>query len=459
MRDTAPSLRPAALLGLIIGFLVIRAALFAVTTAGEFALYRYYAVQARATSFADLHRDLDIEYPPLATLFGIGVLHVADHLPDGIERLTALRPESTLGEEYARYEVALGLVLFLVDVACLLLVHLIARRIYPDDPPSIHLARLWLYVAATTALGLIMYDRQDLVVGFVALLALAAFARGWRVAAYAILAAGVAYKLVPLLLVPFWVVAFAVLRTVSPTLARFALSIVRESLIAGLFLALVPILMYVFCGGERAFVFLSFHSARGLQLECSAACPVLLMDPSTVVGHGFGSHTLYGELSDRVARLTTPITVFSAVLSFLLAMRGFRRAALMGPRPNELAAHLVACSLLVWIGFILCTKVGSPQYPLWIAPLLPLVPFRGREWRWVAVALAACMVTTLIFPCQYLQVRGWVIDEKSWTGPTPFGFVLLAAKSLLFATAFVWLAALVWRARWVSTVAGLSDPG
>ena len=217
MRDSAPALRPAAVVGFILGFLVIRVFLFAVTTAGEFALYRDYAIQARDTSLAELHRARDIEYPPLATLFGVGVLYVADFLPEGVERLTVLRPMATLGVDHARYEVALGLVLFAIDVACLVLVHTIARRVYPDDSPVMHMARLWLYVAATTALGLIMYDRQDLVVGFVALLALAAFVRGWRLAAYAVLAAGVAYKLVPLLLVPFWATAFAVLRSAPAT--------------------------------------------------------------------------------------------------------------------------------------------------------------------------------------------------------------------------------------------------
>ena len=243
-------------------------------------------------------------------------------------------PETTLGVDHARYEVALGLVLFAVDVACLLLVYSIARRIYPNDDPATRIGRLWLYVAGTTALGLIVYDRQDLVVGFVALVAVAGFARGWSIATYAVLAAGVAYKLVPLLLVPFWVLAFATMRAAPSTSARFATALVRESLIAGLFLALVPVLMYALCGGERAFVFLSFHSTRGLQLECSAAWPVLLADPSTVVGHGFGSHTLYGELSDRVARLTTPATMLAAVLSFLLAARGFRRAATHPRRPS-----------------------------------------------------------------------------------------------------------------------------
>ena len=139
MRDSAPALRPAAVIAFIIGFLVLRAALFAVTTAGEYALYREYAIGVRDTSLADLHRDRDIEYPPLATLFGVAVLFVADHLPPGVEHLTALRPETTLGVDHARYEVALGLVLFAVDVACLLLVHSIARRIYPDDLSLIHI--------------------------------------------------------------------------------------------------------------------------------------------------------------------------------------------------------------------------------------------------------------------------------------------------------------------------------
>ena len=149
---------------------------------------------------AELHKSRDVEYPPLATLFGVAVLYLAEALPEGAERLTALRPEETRGAGPARDEVALGLVLFAVDVACLAFVYFLARRVYPDDDRAKLLARLALYVAATTAIGLILYDRQDLVVGLVAVMMLAAFVRGWSLAAYAVLAIGVAYKLVPLLL-------------------------------------------------------------------------------------------------------------------------------------------------------------------------------------------------------------------------------------------------------------------
>jgi hypothetical protein len=60
--------------------------------------------------------------------------------------------------------------------------------------------------------------------------------------------------------------------------------------------------------------------------------------------------------------------------------------------------------------------------------------------------------TTLVFPCQYLQALGQPNeDDTAWAGPTPVGFVLLAAKSGFVAASFVWLLVLVWRGAWLST--------
>jgi hypothetical protein len=452
---------PAALLTLLlVSFLLVRAALFAVTTASEYALYFDYATSVRQTSLTELHQTRDVEYPPMATLFGVAVAHVADVLPDGVERLTAWRPNASRGIPHSRYEVALGLVLCAVDLACLLLVYLVARDVYPGDDPFTRLGRLALYFAATTAIGLILFDRQDLVVGLVAILAVIAFARGWRLVAYALLAAGVAYKLVPVLLMPLWVFAFAATRPAPGPSRGFLLAVVRESLLAGAVLALVPALAYLFCGGERAFAFLTFHSARGLQLEASLAWPVFLLDADTRVGHSFGSFTLRGNLADQVAAATTFATVAAVVLSVLVAARGFRRAATAPrvPNRNELVTHLVAGSLLVWLAFILFGKVGSPQYLLWLTPLVPLLPLRGATRRWAVLVLVAMVLTTLVFPCQYHAVRGEPIIEPGdapliWAGPTPLGLTLLAAKSAALAACFAWLAVLVWRGPWLSTTA------
>jgi hypothetical protein len=432
------------IVSLLIGFLLLRAALFAITTASEHALYLDYATHARDTSLAEFYRARDIEYPPLATVFGVAVLHVADALPEEAECLTRWRPEPTRGAAWARYEVALGLVLFAVDIACLALVHFIGKWLYPRDGALVHLVRLVLYVAATTALGLILYDRQDLVVALVAAMAVGAVARGWSVPAYLVLAAGTAYKLVPILLLPPCVLAFAAIRARTGSSRQVALATMRETLIAGAVLAIVPALMYILCGGERAFVFLSFHSTRGLQVEASMAWPLFLLDSSTQLGHSFGSYTLRGELADNIARATTPLTLLVVLFAVLVSVRGFRRIR----DRSELTSHFVASSLLVWLGFILCTKVGSPQYLLWVAPLAALLPLSRSERWWLAVLLASMVVTTLIYPCLYAEVKGTRIgDELIWTGPTPLGLALLAAKSILLGASFVWLAVLVWRGR------------
>ena len=382
-------------------------------------------------------------------LFGVPAARLADVLPDGVARLTVLRPNKSLGAAGARFEVALGLVLFAVDLAILALVYFLARRLYPDESQRVRVARLGLYVAATTAGGLILFDRQDLAVGLFAVGALAAVLRGWSVAAYAILTVGAAYKLVPVLLLPVFVLAFAAMRSApGATPRRFLLAMVKESLVAGVVLAMYPLLSY-WLWGERSFVFLTFHSARGLQLEAPATWLVFLLDPNTDVVYAYWCFTLRGALADRIAAASTPLVALAAGLSVLIAGRGFWRMARSPNVPvrNAVVTHLAAASLLMWLGFILFTKVGSPQYLLWPAALLPLVPLRGRD-RWFALAMLLAMgFTTLVFPCLYREVFGGGDENNpaTWTRPTPLGLVLLAGKSIALAVSFLWLAAIVWR--------------
>ena len=63
------------------------------------------------------------------------------------------------------------------------------------------------------------------------------------------------------------------------------------------------------------------------------------------------------------------------------------------------------------------------------------------------------MLFRSVYPCFYIdEVKGQPTGEPlTWSGPTPLGLFLLAAKSLLLAAAFAWLAVLVWRAPWITT--------
>ncbi|MBX9579248.1 MAG: hypothetical protein K2X87_02980 [Gemmataceae bacterium] len=455
---------PAEYYAVVLGvYLISRAALFAFTTAGEYALYQRYADAARHTSLAELYRTQDVEYPHLAVWLGSVAGWVTDRLPAGVERLVSWRPNK-FGEPYVdwtaaeqlagdRFEVGLSLVLFAVDAACLGLVHVIGRRVYPADGPRGRAGRLLAYTVFTGAMGLILFDRQDLVVGLFALLAVWALAAGRPRLGYAVLVVGTAYKLVPVLLLPVWVLAAAAVRAgPGATPGRYLRAVMREAVVAGVLLALWPAAVYLWGGGERGFVFLTFHAARGLQLEAAAAWPVLLLDPTARVGHGYGSYNLVGGPADRVAAALRLVMAAAVLLTVALSARGFWRVAsapgTAAVPAARLVPHVVASSLLVWFGFILTNKVGSPQYLLWVAPLVPLLPLRTWADRAGAgLLLAAVVATAAVFPCGYGEVVGKQFPggPDFWTGPNRVGMYLLAAKSVTLVAATGWLAVAVWR--------------
>lgn len=444
--------RPAALYAaLVVGFLLVRAGLWAATTAGEYRLFRDYGDAARTAGVADLYRTREVEYPHLAVMFGAIPCWVADRLPDWAPVLVRWRhhkgqPPYTVEspaerEAGDRYEVALGLVLFGVDVASLALVWLVARRVYPDESSPVRVARLALYVVFTASVGAILYDRQDPVVGLAALLALWALAGGRPRVGYAVLVLGAAYKLVPVLLLPVWVLAAAAARP-----GRFWRHVVVEAMIAGALLAAWPALTYLLGGGERGFQYLTYHSARGLQLEAPVAWPVFLLDPAARVDSGYGSYNVTGALAARGAELAKWLMVLSVPLTVGLSLRGFRRAA-GSVTHAALVPHVVAASLLVWFAFIAANKVGSPQYLHWVMPLVPLLPLHSRAERgWAALVLLAGGLTTLVFPCFYQWTFGERLptEPATWAGPNVVTLFLLAARSVTIIGSTAWLGWLVW---------------
>jgi hypothetical protein len=393
-------------------FLVTRAAIFfAATAATDSIVYHQYGVRARVASVAALFRDHDAEYPQLAVAFSAAVGWVADLLPDGAERVISARRSTPPDTGTARFQVALGLVLFAIDLGLLLLV----ARLTVGAGPRERTWRLGLYVAGTAALGPILYDRLDLVVGAVAVLAVCA--RGRPVVAYAQLAAGAAFKLVPVLLVPVFVLAAAA------RAPRWGPAVVRQGMVAGLVLAAWPVLAYLFGGGDRAFVFLRYHGERGLELGSAYTAPAFLA-AGGIVRYEFGGYVVRGPTVDAVARLTPLVAAAGLGLAVLAAGRALRRT---GGERSVLAA---GCAL-VWSAFILTSKVGSPQYLLWVAPLVPLLPLRTRgDYARAVGFVVAAGLATLTYPYLWTNVHGPSVAEPpgTWAGPNPLGLALLIAR-------------------------------
>jgi hypothetical protein len=103
---------------------------------------------------------------------------------------------------------------------------------------------------------------------------------------------------------------------------------------------------------------------------------------------------------------------------------------------RQLTGHLsVAQAMLCCVLVIVCTsRVLSPQYLIWVVPLVALV-----EGRFNPLWIAVCVLTTLIYPFAY---RGFQLYGLSTPDSYPLVFLgLIGARNalLLAATALALL--------------------
>jgi len=123
---------------------------------------------------------------------------------------------------------------------------------------------------------------------------------------------------------------------------------------------------------------------RPLQIESTSATLLWLGTFLGFPAHGiitFGSYNLVGPLDTYLKDLSFLALAAGSLLVCWRVMRG----------KLTLGQGFVACLAVV----LATNKVLSPQYFIWILPLLAYV--EGFDWLWLAI----CVVTTIIYPFLY----------------------------------------------------------
>jgi hypothetical protein len=283
----------------------------------------------------------------------------------------------------AGYGTAFAVEMACFDLAACLLVFQTSRIDVPRGSVRPLLSSL-LYIAITAALFPVLYSRFDLVPGTLVLAAVY-FARmrrpGWA-GAFLGIAGGV--KLWPFALVPLFVAWEA---------KRKGL---RHVVAAGLWIgvgAVVSALPLLPRAQMGVFSFLKFHAARGIQLETTWATIALALNRFGIAQvqpeHNFGAFHVAGRLPQVFATLSMPLTVLFALAPQVVAIvRRFRERE----ERERAFEHAVFASVL---GFMIAGKVLSPQFMLWIAPLLPLAA-EGPVGAFAALMVGA--LTTAVYP-------------------------------------------------------------
>ncbi len=281
--------------------------------------------------------------------------------------------------------------------------------------------RLYLGVGAAAvapfALGAISIDSLDYWPALFTAAGLAAFlAERYRVAAgllgFAIVAKVYAVVLAPILLVWLW-------------RRRGRNEAVRFTAIGAAVVVLVS-LPFLIVGPTGLGFSIKSQFVRGLQMESLGASILMALDhlglyhAHVVVGTPY-SLDVGGGAARAVGVLFTLVTIGVLVWVYLRYLRG--------PDERERLVTACAAALTAYVAF---SRVLSPQYIVWLIPLVPLVAGAAGVVAEVLL-LTACAVTMTWFPGRFVHLQH--VSPVSW---------LVLVRNVLLVLVFV---AAAWRLR------------
>jgi hypothetical protein len=319
------------------------------------------------------YRDFEVEYPPAALPFFW---------------LPTLAPEEHYGTAFEGLMWACGAAA--VGFVVLALAGVGAR-------PSRLFGATAVAGLAPLALGSVVLTRYDFWPAALTAAALAAFMVERERVGFGTLALAVAAKIYPLVLLPPAVAYVWRRRGAQEAAAGLAVFVAVLALVAAPFLVVAPDGLAESVTGQLG---------RPLQLESLGAGLLLAAHQlgwyeATVVS-SHGSQNLAGPLPDALATVQTVLGVLILVGVWALAARG------RGGRERLLLAAATAV-----VAFVAFGKVLSPQFLIWLVPLVPLVA--GTPGLAAVGVLGAAIVTTqLWFPTRYwdvvaLEPVGWLV--------------------------------------------------
>lgn len=329
------------------------------------------------------YRDFSIEYPPGS--------------------LPAFVPPAIFSGDRAGF-----INLFSLEMAVLLALTLMltagaARRM---RGPHAWILPAGTFAAAALSLYPVALTRYDAVVALTLGLATLCACLGGRfvVVAYASLGLGAAAKIVP-------------------ALATLPLALARRGVATGftVFLAVLGVFFVPFLGSRGLLESFAYQTGRGLQVESLAASVLIPFHQADGVAFEYGAFELRGGGVGLATSLSPLLTLVLLVATGLVIYREYRLYGRLGGEdfPRHAAALILA--------FMLGSKVLSPQYVIWLLPLVPLGAGGLAGAAVCAVFLVVCLLTTQVFPIHYA-------DLLALRTPGP---ELLLARNLLLVVLWV----------------------
>ncbi len=258
-------------------------------------------------------------------------------------------------------------------------------------------AALVFAALAPLALGSVILSRFDLWPAAIVVAALAALVTGRLRGGHALLGLGIATKLYPVVLVPLGV-AYAWKRAGR-----------REALnCLGIVVVVAAAFFLPFFILSPGGVWHSVSVQLGRPLQVESLGSAVLLAAHNVFGTGVAGETSHGSqnLAGSAAGVLAVISTVVQACLFAWIWVSFARGA--GSRDS-----LVRSSAAAVCAFVAFGKVLSPQFLIWLIPVVPLV--RGRRGLWASgLLLLALVLTQLWFPFRYFRLANDFEEGLSW---------------------------------------------
>jgi hypothetical protein len=314
--------------------------------------------------------------------------------------------------------------------AMVVIIGRVAGRAHSEK--SARSAVAWL-VGLTLLTAAVLPWRYDIIPTLAVGAAVLSVVGGAPLAAGAFIGLGTALKVWPAAILPAvlaWYWLGGARRSTGWTVLGFGLA---AGIGFGLYIAFPPV---------SPWDLLRFQGGRPLQLESLPASVIGLlaatgMAPRPTVAFEDFSYNFIGPAAQAGIQVLTIAGPIILLATFAATAWSFKRSAFRKLSLTTLAVGLTAAILALIIG----NRVFSPQYVIWLLPVLPVMP---RGFRVASAAMFA--LTAAIFPFLYDQLIRMELLPSA----------LLVVRNALGAG--IWVAALVWLIRSTgSFVAEASD--
>jgi uncharacterized membrane protein len=323
----------------------------------------YFTDAAKILAGSLPYRDFTFEYPPLAAFFFL------------LPRL--------ITDQYLYYSI-----LYHVEVGIFLLIGLwvvfdIARRL-GKSPWKL----LLVYTLGVLAIGPILGEQFDIFPAVLTLLSLYFFWLGKDKTSWLLLALGTMLKIFPIVIAPIFLLIY---------LRNHQYNRIWKGIITFGLTCLIVLSPFLFYSPSSLSNLLNYHAARGIQLESLYSSLLLIGNKMGIISvkpdFSAGSWNVVGQGSEIMANLSTYL-----IIAGLVTVYGFIYGRIK-PGKSQFS-RIGAYSLLAVLVLLSFSKVLSPQYLIW---LLPLVPLLFIHWRNVIlmVFILIGIMTYSIFPLRY----------------------------------------------------------